>query len=68
MASAPKQNATLRQVAEHAGVSVTTASLVLNRKGEISEKYAYARFASYGRIELYARGERVLQIRLHLMP
>ncbi len=37
MESDRKKPATLRQVAEMAGVSVATASLVLNRKGEISE-------------------------------
>ncbi|MDV7142459.1 substrate-binding domain-containing protein [Tropicimonas sp. TH_r6] len=37
MESDRKKPATLRQVAERAGVSAATASLVLNRKGEISE-------------------------------
>jgi len=37
MGSERKKSATLRQVAEAAGVSAATASLVLNRKGEISE-------------------------------
>lgn len=37
MASDRKKPATLRQVAEAAGVSAATASLVLNHKGEISE-------------------------------
>lgn len=37
MDSEAKKPVTLRQVAEMAGVSAATASLVLNRKGEISE-------------------------------
>jgi LacI family transcriptional regulator len=37
MDSKPKRPTTLRQVAAHAGVSASTASLVINGKGEISE-------------------------------
>ncbi|MBP0484918.1 LacI family DNA-binding transcriptional regulator [Sagittula salina] len=37
MTKQEKKPVTLRQVAEHAGVSAATASLVLNGKGEISE-------------------------------
>ena len=37
MTKTDKKPVTLRQVAEHAGVSAATASLVLNGKGEISE-------------------------------
>ena len=58
MASAPKQNATLRQVAEHAGVSVTTASLVLNRKGEISESTRTLVLRAMAELNYTPRGER----------
>ena len=37
MKNSEKKPVTLRQVAEHAGVSAATVSLVLNRKGDISE-------------------------------
>ena len=58
MASEPKQNATLRQVAEHAGVSVTTASLVLNRKGEISETTRSNVLRAMADLNYTPRGER----------
>nr|WP_321980432.1 LacI family DNA-binding transcriptional regulator [uncultured Cohaesibacter sp.] len=58
MAAGPKQNPTLRQVAEHAGVSVTTASLVLNRKGEISENTRANVLRAMAELNYTPRGER----------
>ncbi len=58
MESAPKKNATLRQVADHAGVSVTTASLVLNRKGDISESTRLHVLRAMEELNYTPRGER----------
>ncbi|SDI66783.1 LacI family DNA-binding transcriptional regulator [Aliiruegeria lutimaris] len=50
--------ATLRQVADLAGVSAATASLVLNRKGEISEATRTRVFRAMHELNYVPRGER----------
>ena len=58
MESDSKKPATLRQVAELAGVSAATASLVLNRKGEISEPTRTRVLQAMEELRYVPRGER----------
>ena len=58
MESDRKKPATLRQVAELAGVSAATASLVLNRKGEISEATRTRVLQAMEALNYVPRGER----------
>lgn len=53
-----KKPATLRQVAELAGVSAATASLVLNRKGEISEATRTRVLHAMDKLNYVPKGER----------